>query len=108
MTTVGYARFNIKLDEGTSADEILQLQEQLHDAAVWADAEDHEVFYSEENQIIGVGIPVEEDISSVLEAGAVLGFVKRMWEESEKESSASTWLSLVGLDGQVIYSPLGI
>jgi hypothetical protein len=106
MTTVAFARFNIQLAAHQQDQiEIAKLQELLHGAAIWGCADDVEVFYSEENNVVGVSIPVEEDIASVLEAGSVLGICQRIWEESDAYKG-STWLSLVTPTGEVIYSPL--
>lgn len=105
--TFAYARLNIQLDpESVTPHEIADLQELLHDSALWAEAEDVEVFYSEKNNIVGISIPVEEDPASILEAGAVLGMCQRAWEDSETVKG-STWLSLITPKGEIIYSPLG-
>ena len=106
-TIVAYARLNIQLAaHQQDAHEIAKLQELLHGAAIWGCADDVEVFYSEENNVVGVSIPVEEDIAAVLEAGSVLGICQRIWEESDAYKGSS-WLSMVTPTGEVMYSPLG-
>lgn len=104
---VAYARFNIKLAaKDTTAQAIAELQELLYGSAIWGGAEDVEVFLSESNSVIGVSIPLEEDLASILEAGSVLGICQRTWEESSV-AKGSSWLSIVTANGEVLYSPLG-
>ena len=104
-STAAYAKLNIQLSTTLTAEEILKIESVLHDAAIWSNADDFEVFFSEKDNIVGVSIPVGEDIAEVLEAGSALGFCNRMFEESGL-SSASVWHSLVSVSGAEIYSPL--
>ncbi len=104
-TTTAYAKLNIQLGTSLTAEEILKIESILHDAATWSNAEDFEVFFSEKDNIAGVSIPVGEDIAEVLEAGSVLGFCNRMFEESGL-SNGTVWHSLVSVSGAEIYSPL--
>lgn len=54
----------------------------LHDFAIWSNAEDFEIFFSKNDNIVGVSIPVGEDIAEVLEAGSALGFCNGVFEVS--------------------------
>ena len=103
-STAAYAKLNIQLSTTLTAEEILKIESVLHDAAIWSNADDFEVFFSEKDNIVGVSIPVGEDIAEVLEAGSALGFCNRMFEESGL-SSASLWHSLVSVSGVEIDSP---
>ena len=109
MTTVNstfaYAKLNIQLTSSLTAEEILKIESVLHGAATWSNAEDFEVFFSEKDNIVGVSIPVGEDIAEVLEAGSALGFCNRIFEES-RLSNGSVWHSLVSVSGEEIYSPI--
>jgi hypothetical protein len=105
--TVAYARFNIEITATEDkAQAITKLQQVLHDAATEACADEFEIFYSELHDVIGVSVPVDPDLASVLEAGNVLGYCQRAWEESDA-IKGSTWLSLVDGNGEVMDSPLG-
>ena len=73
--------------------------------ATWSNAENFEIFFSEKDNIIGVSIPVCEDIAEVLEAGSALGICNRVFEESGL-SNGRVWHSLVSVSGAEIYSPL--
>jgi hypothetical protein len=104
-STVAYAKLNIKLSSSMKADEILKIESALHDAAIWSNAEDFEIFFSEKDNIVGISIPVGEDIAEVLEAGSALGFCNRMFEEAGL-SNGSVWHSLISVSGAEIYSPI--
>ena len=104
-STVAYAKLNIKLSSSMKADEILKIESALHDAAIWSNAEDFEIFFSEKDNIVGISIPVGEDIAEVLEAGSALGFCNRMFEEAGL-SNGSAWHSLISVSGAEIYSPI--
>jgi len=104
-STAAYAKLNIQLSTTLTAAEILKIESVLHDAAIWSNADDFEVFFSEKDNIVGVSIPVGEDIAEVLEAGSALGFCNRMFEESGL-SNGSVWHSLVSVSGAEIYSPI--
>ena len=104
-STAAYAKLNIQLNSSLTAEEILKIESVLHDAAIWSNADDFEVFFSEKDNIVGVSIPVGEDIAEVLEAGSALGFCNRMFEESGL-SNGSVWHSLVSVSGEEIYSPI--
>ena len=104
-STAAYAKLNIQLSTTLTAEEILKIESVLHDAAIWSNADDFEVFFSEKDNIVGVSIPVGEDIAEVLEAGSALGICNRMFEESGL-SSGTVWHSLVSVSGAEIYSPL--
>jgi hypothetical protein len=104
-STAAYAKLNIQLSTTLTAEEILKIESVLHDAAIWSNADDFEVFFSEKDNIVGVSIPVGEDIAEVLEAGSALGICNRMFEESGL-SSGTVWHSLVSVSGAEIYSPI--
>ena len=104
-STAAYAKLNIQLSTTLTAAEILKIESVLHDAAIWSNADDFEVFFSEKDNIVGVSIPVGEDIAEVLEAGSALGFCNRMFEESGL-SNGTVWRSLVSVSGVEIYSPI--
>ena len=104
-STAAYAKLNIQLSTTLTAEEILKIESVLHDAAIWSNADDFEVFFSEKDNIVGVSIPVGEDIAEVLEAGSALGFCNRMFEESGL-SNGTVWRSLVSVSGVEIYSPI--
>ncbi len=98
-STVAYAKLNIKLSSSLKADEILKIESVLHDAAIWSNTEDFEIFFSEKENIVGISIPVGEDIAEVL------GFCNRMFEEAGL-SNGSVWHSLISVSGAEIYSPI--
>ena len=104
-STAAYAKLNIQLSTTLTAAEILKIESDLHDSAIWSNADDFEVFFSEKDNIVGVSIPVGEDIAEVLEAGSALGFCNRMFEESGL-SNGTVWRSLVSVSGVEIYSPI--
>jgi hypothetical protein len=104
-STAAYAKLNIQLSTTLTAAEILKIESVLHDSAIWSNADDFEVFFSEKDNIVGVSIPVGEDIAEVLEAGSALGFCNRMFEESGL-SNGTVWRSLVSVSGVEIYSPI--
>ena len=104
-STAAYAKLNIQLSTTLTAEEILKIESVLHDSAIWSNADDFEVFFSEKDNIVGVSIPVGEDIAEVLEAGSALGFCNRMFEESGL-SNGTVWRSLVSVSGVEIYSPI--
>ncbi len=104
-STAAYAKLNIQLSTTLTAEEILKIESVLHDAAIWSNADDFEVFFSQKDNIVGVSIPVGEDIAEVLEAGSALGICNRMFEESGL-SSGTVWHSLVSVSGAEIYSPI--
>ena len=104
-STAAYAKLNIQLSTTLTAAEILKIESVLHDSAIWSNADDFEVFFSEKDNIVGVSIPVGEDIAEVLEAGSALGICNRMFEESGL-SSGTVWHSLVSVSGAEIYSPI--
>ena len=104
-TLTSDTKLNIQLSTTLTAEEILKIESVLHDAAIWSNADDFEVFFSEKDNIVGVSIPVGEDIAEVLEAGSALGFCNRMFEESGL-SNGSVWHSLVSVSGAEIYSPI--
>jgi hypothetical protein len=103
MTTY-YARANFKLPVDVSGEQIVAWQDLLHDSAIWAGAEDLDVFFIEKQLIIGISIPVEDDPMLLLEAGSILGQVQRSVEASDLKSPQQ-WLSIVDEQGNIIDSP---
>lgn len=99
-----YARMNFLLDEVGSTKELIQeWQEVLHDAAIWNDAEDADVFYLEKERVIGVSIPLENDLMLTLEVGVILGAVKVEIEKS-KLKFLQNWISIHDANDNVIES----
>jgi len=100
-----YATINFVLPQNVSDSEIKGWQELLHDSAIWAGAEDLEVFFIESEKIIGISIPIEQDPMLVLEAGSILGQVQRSVEISEFKFS-ETWMSIIDEQGNIVESPV--
>ncbi len=96
-----FARFNIHITKPTTAEDISKLQAALYDAALWAAADDPEVFFLEDKNVLGVSVEVEEDRLSMLEAGSILGQCQLTYERSDL-AIGPTWLSLHDSDGEVI------
>lgn len=101
MSVKIYARFNVRPADSVTADEQAQLQDILFDSAIWADADDPEVFFEEDNNVFGVSVETESDLLSVLEAGAVLGQCQLAYEKSGIAVGTS-WLSIHDEHGKVI------
>jgi hypothetical protein len=93
-----FARLNIQIPEQDVNDieaRVNEWEEILDSAAVCGYAEEHEFFYIRQHRIIGISVPFDsESAQSLLEAGSVLGYVHRSYEESEKIPAGSTWLSI--------------
>jgi hypothetical protein len=101
-----FACLNLQLNKSKlSQESISNLQQILHDAAVWGLAEDAEVFYYENDAILGVSVECSKDPLSLLEAGMTLGFCQRAFEDNVEEGILdSTWQSLQEADGAIIDS----
>jgi hypothetical protein len=104
---VAYAQLNIELEKSVFSNPVAieKLQSVLHDAALDGYSDDFEIFISEEKGVIGVSVPVSERIGTVLEAGGILGYCLRSFEESDI-SGGSIWMSLVTPSGEIIHSPI--
>jgi len=102
-----FARFNLHLKDNSKIEaDITDLQELLYNSAVWAGAEDPEVFYESDKNVVGVSVPFENDIMLILEAGAILGQCQVAYEKSKyMESIKANWLSIVDASGKVLESP---
>lgn len=95
--TKKYARFNLQLEPTDELTALLpQFQQYLHDAAIEGLAEEFEIFYYDQEALIGVSILCDsDDPMSLLEAGSVLGYCLRRYEEYRGEFQVKhTWLSL--------------
>jgi hypothetical protein len=103
-----YARFNLQLITPAVDTDVTKWHEQLHYAATEGYAEDFEVFYSEEEAIIGVSVPYEtDDPMTLLEAGLVLGYCLRCYESlPDTDIFEHNWCSLHEADGTVVESTL--
>ncbi len=108
MAIVHYARFNIQLQDNKDVEtNAAEWQNVLHDAAIEGYADDFEVFYLAEKDIVGVSIPYEDgDRMVLLEAGSVLGFCLACYEKSDLPSMNQSWLSLHDEKDQTIFSTM--
>ena len=92
-----YARFNLQLEvtEGLAA-AMTEFQQYLYDSAMDGLAEDFEIFYYEQDALVGVSVSFDaDDPMSLLEAGSVLGYCLRRFEEYEGAVKVKhNWLSL--------------
>jgi hypothetical protein len=102
-----FARFNIHLKASSDLEAtVASLQELLYNAALWAGADDPEVFFESEKSIVGVSVELEEGTMMVLETGAVLGQCQLAFENADfAEATLANWFSIVDSDGNVIESP---
>lgn len=98
------ARFNIQVEHSIPPDKMAALQNVLYDAAVWAGEDDPEVFFVEKTNVLGVGVSVEDDRLSLLEAGAVLGQCQLAYQKFGG-SAGPTWLSIHAADESLIDTP---
>lgn len=99
-----YARFNIELVKPATQEAIAELQDILYNAALWAGADDPEVFFVEKTKVVGVSIEIEDSTLSVLEAGAALGQCEAAYENSELDLGP-TWFSIHDDQGQALETP---
>jgi hypothetical protein len=99
-----YVRTNFLINSDISDSIISKWQTLLHDAALEGGAIDVDVFYSDNQSIIGVSIPLEEDPMLILEAGHVLGYVHSAVDSSDLKYS-ECWMSVNDEFGAVIESP---
>ena len=102
-----FARFNIHLKDspelGAAAESI---QELLYSAALWAGAEDPEVFFESEASIVGLSVELENGTMMILETGAVLGQCQLALEKADfAEATHVKWFSIIESDGNIIQSP---
>ena len=104
---INFARFNIHLKDSPDLEAtVTSLQELLYNAALWAGAEDPEVFFESEKSIVGVSVELEEDTMMILEAGAILGQCQLEFEKADfAEATHANWFSIVDNNGKVIQSP---
>lgn len=101
MSVKIYARFNVRPAASVTADEQAQLQDLLFDSAIWAEAEDPEVFVEEDNNVFGISVELENELLSILETGAVLGQCQSAYEKSGIAVGTS-WFSIHDEHGKVI------
>lgn len=107
MSNIVFARLNIEIVDEVTQASIERLQAALYDKAIWASAEDPEVFYEEESSVIGLSIETSSDHLSLVEAGSVLGQCQVAYEATGIRGKAS-WISLHKVNGDVIettYTP---
>lgn len=90
-----FARLNIQIPAGQEIElHVTTWEEFLSDAAASGYAEDHEFFYIAQHRVIGISVPFEPDSpQSLLEAGSVLGYVHRSYEDCDIPAG-TTWLSI--------------
>jgi hypothetical protein len=99
-----FARKNFQLPDDTSGEDVTKWQSLLHAAGLEGGAsEDLDVFYSEDNRVIGVSIPIEKDLVLLLEAGEILGYVTAIVDQSSLYSP-ERWMSIHDDTGRVITS----
>ena len=105
-TEINFARFNIHLkDSPDLGATVASIQELLYNAALWAGAEDPEVFFESEKSIVGVSVELEEDTMMILEAGAILGHCHLEFEKADFAAAThANWFSIVDSDGNEIES----
>ncbi len=106
-TEINFARFNIHLkDSPDLGATVASIQELLYNAALWAGADDPEVFFESEKSIVGVSVELEDGTMMILETGAVLGQCQLAFEKADfTEATLANWFSIVDSDGNVIESP---
>lgn len=102
MSNISFARFNIQFDSSANEASITEIQDMLFNAALWATAEDPEVFYEENNNIVGISVAIGDSSMSILEAGAILGQCEGAYESSEFDKGKVTWFSIHDDKGGVI------
>jgi hypothetical protein len=102
-----FARFNIHLKKTSDLEaSISKIQELLYESALYADAEDPEVFFESEKSIVGVSVDLENDTMLILEAGAILGRCQMAYMQADFPIDAhANWFSIVDANGNVIQSP---
>ena len=97
-----YARTNFRIAPDITSDVLSQWQEILYDTAMYSGtSDDIDVFYSEDEHIIGVSILLEDDPMLVLEAGSVFGYISAVVDRSKLKSS-QRWFSFNDELGNVI------
>lgn len=101
-----FACLNLQLNKSKiNQENISNLQNVLHDAALWGLADDAEVFYYENDAILGVSVESENNPLSLVEAGITLGFCQKAIEENAEEGLVEfTWQSIKEADGTIIDS----
>lgn len=61
-----------------------------------------EVFYEENNNIVGISVAIGDSSMSILQAGAILGQCEGAYESSEFDKGKVTWFSIHDDKGGVI------
>lgn len=101
-----FARMNFRLPSDVSIEQITEWQSLLHDAGLECGASnDVDVFFSENENVIGISVPLENDPMLLLEAGSVLGYATAEADRSKLRSS-QRWISIHDENGNVIESPV--
>lgn len=90
-----FARLNIRIPIDIEIEpNVVTWEKFLSDAAALGYADEYEFFYIAQHRVIGISVPFEPDSpQSLLEAGSVLGYVHRSYEDSEVPAG-TTWLSI--------------
>ena len=74
---VRYARINFELSASDCTEAVIHSWlEVLEDAVNWGYSHDYTLFFNQELWIVGVSIPVKNEVLELLEVGAVMGIVK--------------------------------
>jgi len=90
-----FARLNIQLTASPDIEEhLIEWDELLSDFAAEGYADEFEFFYVKTDATIGISVPFEsEDPQEMIEAGVVLGYIQRCYEQSTMPTG-TTWISL--------------
>lgn len=74
---IRYARINFELSASDCTEAVIHSWlEVLEDAVNWGYSHDYTLFFNQELWIVGVSIPVKNEVVELLEVGAVMGIVK--------------------------------
>lgn len=104
MTQAFHVRFNIHIKEKVDAESIQQLHKALYHAALWATANDPEVFFEEQTSVMGVNVEADSSPLTLIEAGAALGRCEEAYEKSGFQFGP-TWFSVHDEHGVLIDAP---
>jgi hypothetical protein len=99
---VRYARINFELSASDCTEAVIHSWlEVLEDAVNWGYFHDYTLFFNQELWIVGVSIPVKNEVLELLEVGAVMGIVKIEVVLNDLRFD-NLWLSLEEHDTDVI------
>jgi len=90
-----FARLNIQFTNMPNIEQhLIAWDELLCDFAAEGYADEFEFFYINASNTIGISVSFEQnDAQEMLEAGAVLGYVQRCYEQSDMPTG-TTWISI--------------